>query len=160
MRKLSWNDWSTSGLNFKYYHAIEAPPIWGMWWEATPSLLMWFMRSPEAPAQLHPSVGATYYCNTPNLLFSWLMSTSIFKNATTTLLLWRLLRTKRKQQRGTIVHLTSLSPKCTFTTQSPVSSLTCSCALTQISLEYCSVKAEIAYLTALSSTQRLSSFHF
>lgn len=68
---------STTSLIFKYNRAIKAPPIWGMWWEATLSLLMWFMRSPEGLEKLDPSVGATYYSNTH--LFSWLISTSILK---------------------------------------------------------------------------------
>lgn len=112
---------------------------------------MWFMRSPEALAQLHPSFGATYYCNTPHLLFSWLISTSILKGLQPRCYFdsFREQKKKNRRERKTITHLTSLSPKHRFTTQSPVSALTCICALTRISLEYHGVEVVMIYLSVL-----------
>ena len=48
-----------------------------------------------------------------------------------------------------IAHLTSLSPKHRFMTQSLVSTLTGVCALIRISLEYHGVEVVMIYLTAL-----------
>lgn len=79
VRKVSGGDPSTAGFVFKHNHAITESPPSGIWWKATPSLLAWFMRSPESPAQLHPSGEATHYFNIPHLLFFWLTSTSLLK---------------------------------------------------------------------------------
>lgn len=124
---------STSSLFFKYNSAIEVTPIWGMWWEATHSPLMLFM-SPEALAQLH-LLSELLIAVTHHVISSLGSQVPVFypqnqqqQNHT---------HEKPKQQQKSnrreermITHLTRMSPKHTFTTESPVSALTCVCALT------------------------------
>lgn len=115
----------------------------------------------------------TYCCNTSHHLFFWLTSTSILKglqprcyfdsfqeeppkkkktqnhnNKTHTYKKTpkHQQKTNRKERR-TITHLTSLPPKHTFTTQSPISALTRLCSYTP--LEYCSEEMVMIYLTEL-----------
>lgn len=117
------------------------------------------MRSPEAPAQLHPSIRATYYCNTPHLLFSWLLSTSILKGPQPRCYFDSFQEPKKhgggggageKREGEKDNHLPNkLVSKTQVYAQSPVSALTRVCALTQIFLEYHDVEVMI-YLTALS----------